>query len=153
MHIPRNFAHQRPHMTENQERCRFQGFMHSMIQKSKLLCPELPGLPKVKKLPETAANPDTPSPIKFQGMCQGPSQRRHLKQKKDPFRNVGGMWAKRGWKRGRNRFESGMPGGMVWFGFVFFGAMALCTQGFSGTSSRPFQMCTCLLQSPLQNMH
>ena len=53
LQIPRNFAHQGPHIaeipgnlgrTENQECCRLQGFMHSMTQKSRLLCAELPGL-------------------------------------------------------------------------------------------------------------
>ena len=119
----KNFVHRQHCMTKNQTCCRFQGFMHSMIQKSKLLCPELPGLKSFgHQKPEKIAGNcrkslnSIPNAVNCREVCQGPSQCRHLKQKKAPlFRNVGETWTKRGWKRGRNGLESGIPGGMVWF--------------------------------------
>ena len=107
--------------------------------------------PKVRKnclkLPQIFTNA-----VNCRELCKGPSQCRHLKQKKGPlFRNVGKTWAKRGWKRGRNGLESGIPGGMVWF-WIFVGAKGLMHANILWKFVKPFQMCTYLLLTPLQNV-
>ena len=113
-------------MTENQE-CPVQASV------PRVTCIAGLGHRKSEKLHETAANddPEIPSPnaVNSRALCQGPSRRRHLKQKNGSFRNVGGTWAKRGWKRGRNGLESGIAGCMVWFWVLFVGAS---TQAFYG---------------------
>ena len=126
LQIPRNFAHRGPHMTKNQKCCRFQGFMHSMIQKSKLLCPELPGLTSFgHQKPEKIARNCRKSlnsisnAVNCKELCQGPSQCRHLKQKRTHYSET---WPKRGRNVGGNVGETGssLESLVAWFGFGIF---------------------------------
>ena len=116
LQIPRKFAYWRPHMTKNQTCCRFQVLCTVQAAVPRVTWIEEFWAPKARKNCRKLPQKFHPNAVNCREACQGPSQCRHLKQKKAPlFRNVGETWAKRGWKRGRNGLEPGIPGGMVWF--------------------------------------
>ena len=71
LQIPRNFAHQEPHITEKHESCGFQCSALSDLEVQaavprvawNLDCKGL-GTESPNELPETAANPEIPSPMR-----------------------------------------------------------------------------------------